>query len=127
MAWTGEKEYRAALEWVLYYGGEPSVHVLIAVMSDITPPVELSMYDVHPVIAKEFGECVRLLDAVPAWRDGFKAKIAKCYPKWEPVTRRWATLEKIYRVDYNTIPRDMSRTEAALVESYEKARETVEA
>lgn len=43
----------------------------------------------------DLGRCLRLLDAVPEWRDRL-GEVAAVYPEWAPLVRDWTEIERLY-------------------------------
>lgn len=43
----------------------------------------------------DFGRCLRLLNAVPEWRDRLY-EVALAYPEWGPLIREWDAIERLY-------------------------------
>lgn len=46
----------------------------------------------------DLGRCIRLLDAIPGWRERLP-EVAASHPEWAPLVERWADLERLYRVE----------------------------
>ena len=49
-----------------------------------------------PHDADDFGRCIRLLDAIPEFRDDLH-KVSEKYSEWEPIIDHWNELEELYR------------------------------
>lgn len=43
----------------------------------------------------DFGRCYRLLNHFPEWKARLQ-DVARCFPKWVPMVREWASLVELY-------------------------------
>lgn len=57
-----------------------------------------NILDNHPHDSSDLGRCIRLLDAIPEWRDRLE-EMGEDDPYWAALVRHWAELETLYRQD----------------------------
>lgn len=77
--------------------GVSSLALHWALRPSYNPPGPSANAD-HPADPSDFGRCIGLLDAVPAYRDRLHFAAALS-PEWSALIEAWAELEALYRAE----------------------------
>ena len=77
--------------WSVLAGPEDRTAAAVAVLDSFS-----GVLGTTPSDSGDFARCMRLLDAIPAWR-GRLEEVARAFPEWKPLVAQWDRLESLYR------------------------------
>lgn len=91
------EQAQAALAWLIGRDTGVSSKTLFAALAGVADRARPSCHYDVPYDADDFGRCVRLLEAVPAWRPRLP-EVAEMFPAWRPLVRDWDALTEAYNI-----------------------------